>query len=329
MFRLPRLSRIARLRLLVQGGFTLFCLYIGYQMYAHFLWAIGKAELFTPKPPAVEGFLPIAALLSTKRLYMTGEWDMIHPAGLTIFLAALLMAFLFRKGFCGWICPVGFVSNLMTRTGQALHVQVPVRGKLEWLLWLPKYVILGGFVYVVLFTMDIHAIEAFAKGPYNFVADSKMLMFFLAPSNTTLLVVAGLCIFAIVVRNAWCRFLCPYGALLGIFAFLSPVHIQRNLNACTQCGKCTTTCPSGIAVHAKQRVHSPECIGCAECAGSCPVSHCLTMQAASIRVPLWTAGAGAVLTLLGMYLWAQATGHWTADIPPAMVRRFHMLFFGM
>ncbi|MEJ2246406.1 MAG: 4Fe-4S binding protein [Acidobacteriota bacterium] len=107
---------IPRLRTTVQACFTLFCIFVGYRFYCFYLWTLDRSETFVSRPPSVEGFLPISALLGLKRLALTGQWDPVHPAGLTIFIAALAIAFLFRKGFCGWICPVGFVSNLLEKT---------------------------------------------------------------------------------------------------------------------------------------------------------------------------------------------------------------------
>ncbi len=105
-------KRINVLRQIVQGGFALFCIYAGYRFYQYYLWASSQSETYVPKPPSVEAFLPISALVNLKRLVLTGQFDTIHPAGLTIFMAALVIALFLRKGFCGWICPVGFASNL-------------------------------------------------------------------------------------------------------------------------------------------------------------------------------------------------------------------------
>ncbi|MCA1764708.1 MAG: 4Fe-4S binding protein, partial [Desulfobulbaceae bacterium] len=112
-----RRKNLHHLRLAVQAAFALFCLYCGYLFYLFYRWAMGASESYVARPPSVEAFLPIGALVSLKRLVLTGVYDPIHPAGLTIFIAALLIGFLFRKGLCGWICPVGFTSNLVEKLG--------------------------------------------------------------------------------------------------------------------------------------------------------------------------------------------------------------------
>ena len=95
------------LRKAVQAAFTFFCIYVGIRFYQYYLWITSRSTSFVPRPPSVEAFLPISALMSLKKLLLTGVYDSIHPAGLSIFLAALAIALIARKGFCGWICPVG------------------------------------------------------------------------------------------------------------------------------------------------------------------------------------------------------------------------------
>ncbi len=88
----------ARFRFAVQTVFTLFCIYVGFRFAAFIAWALGQSESAVAKPGAVEGFLPISALLGFRQLLTIGQWDSVHPAGLSIFIAVMLMAFLFRKG---------------------------------------------------------------------------------------------------------------------------------------------------------------------------------------------------------------------------------------
>ena len=98
------------LHVAVQACFFLFTILVGVQFVLFASWAMGLTEVFTARPAAVEGFLPISSLLALKRFLLTGLWDPIHPAGLTILIFALLSALFLRKGFCGYVCPVGAPS---------------------------------------------------------------------------------------------------------------------------------------------------------------------------------------------------------------------------
>ncbi|MGE4193906.1 MAG: 4Fe-4S binding protein [Pseudodesulfovibrio sp.] len=315
----------ARFRLAVQAGFALFCLYVGYRFVLFLDWVSGRTELFTPKPGAVEGFLPISALLGLRKFLATGLWDRAHPAGLTIFLAILAMAFLLRKGFCGYVCPVGLLSGLLERAGRRLGLaKVPPRF-IDLPLRSLKFLFLGAFLFPVL-TMDGRSLDAFLRSPFNVTSDARMLDFFLSPSATALLVIGVLIALSLVIRNFWCRCLCPYGALLGLAAWVGPVHVTRDADTCVGCGKCTARCPAAIEVEKKETVTSPECMGCAECIGACPVRGCLAFTVLGRkRIPWASVGAGVILVLLIARIWAGYAGNWDSAMPQEMLRRFYAL----
>ncbi len=312
-----------RFRLLIQISFTLFYLYIGLRFAAFISWAVGSTDVFTPKPPSVEGFLPISALLGFRHLLSTGQWDTIHPAGLSIFIAILLMSFLFRKGFCSYLCPIGFLSSLLERAGRKINMAIIPHKWIDLPLISLKYLLLGGFLFVI-FSMDTKSLEAFIFGSYNLASDARMLLFFTIPSKLTLAIICILFLLNVAIRNFWCRYLCPYGALLGLLAWIGPSSIRRDRTTCINCGKCTKTCPSGINIQEKIVVVSPECIGCGECIGVCPVDDCLSFSIYGKKhISLITIGIGCVSTLLLIWLWANATGHWNNEIPHNMLRKIY------
>ncbi|OIQ49464.1 putative electron transport protein YccM [Pseudodesulfovibrio hydrargyri] len=317
-----------RFRLAVQAAFTLFSLYAGYRFILFLSWVSGRSETFVAKPGAVEGFLPISALLGFRRLVSSGFWDRAHPAGLTIFLAALAMAFLFRKGFCGYVCPVGFLSGLLERAGRSFGMaRIPPR-RIDLPLHVFKYLGMGGFVFLI-FSMDPRSLESFLRSPFNMTSDARMLDFFLHPSGMALAVLAALALLSVMVRNFWCRYLCPYGALLGLFAWFGPVRVHRDKDACVHCGKCSASCPSGIAVEQKEAVRTPECIGCGQCVGACPVDGCLGFHALGRRIPWPTVAVGAVLVLLVARVWAGYAGVWDNPLPPEMLKRVYQAGAGL
>jgi len=316
--------KIARLRTIVQAGFTLFCIFVGYRFYCFYLWTLDRSETYVSRPPSVEAFLPISALLGTKRLVLTGQWDPVHPAGLTIFLAAVAIAFLLRKGFCGWICPVGFVSSLVDKIGKPLRTDKSMPVWLDYPLLSLKYLILAFFVYIILLQMDLKAIEAFLDSPYNLVADAKMLDFFLQPSSLTLAVIGFLFLISLMIRNFWCRYLCPYGALLGILAVFSPVRVKRRASLCIDCKKCEHVCPAAIRITRNNTLRHAECIGCMECVEVCPQKDCLSMAVpAGKRLPIAVMPVAVLGLFTLFYVTALLTGHWHATVPLEVAKQLY------
>ena len=310
----------------IQSAFLVLCLYTGWRFYLFVLWATGSSPHFVPRPPSVEAFLPIAALMSLRRLLQTGAWDMVHPAGLSIFLAAIVTALVLRKGFCGYVCPVGLVSGLLNTLGRRLALSRVPGPWVARLLAAPKYLGLGFFLFTIFIGMDLNSLEQFANAPYNYVADARMLNFFLHPSRTTIMILGVLLVLGTVLRSFWCRYLCPYGALLGLFSWLSPTRVHRDAATCVNCGRCTAACPGCIRVQDLKHVLSPECLGCMRCREACPVDGCITVRTAGRTIPPWAVGTGAVTVMLGAWLLALAAGLWHQNVPMPMLQRFYQMF---
>src|SRR3974390_327897 len=144
------------------------------------------------RPPGVEGWLPIAGLMNLKYWILSGRIPQLHPAAMFLLLTFLAMAFLLRKAFCGWLCPVGTVSEYLWRLGEKLFgrnfplprwLDLPLRGF--------KYFLLGFFVWAIS-TMSVLGIEDFMRSPYGLIADVKMLNFFRHIGETGLIVLGVL-----------------------------------------------------------------------------------------------------------------------------------------
>jgi polyferredoxin len=179
--------------------------------------------------------------------------------------------------------------------------------------------------------MSARAINAFMGSPYGVVADVKMLNFFRFLGETGLIVVGVLVISSMLVQNAWCRFLCPYGALLGIASWLSPTRIRRDTEACIDCGKCTKACPSALRVDQLVTIKSAECTGCLECVAVCPAQGALQMalpgksqgagRGNGRRLPVWAMAAGIAAMFLGIVGFAKASGVWETHLSNALYQQ--------
>ena len=311
----------------VQGLYLAFLLFVGWEFWRFYQQAIAPGPMTATRPPAVESFLPISALVGLKRFLLTGSWDQVHPAGLTILAAAIVGALVARKAFCGWVCPVGTISRGLEWAAEKVlwRRRWPVVPR--WLdlgLMSVKYLILAFFAWAILWQMPLAALEGFQRSPYNIAADAKMLLFFLDLSTTSILVLGGLVLLSLVVKNAWCRWGCPYGALLGIVSYASPLRIVRDTATCNDCGACSRACPVEIPVHARLQVRSPECTGCLSCVAASTVPSCLGVSRTKKMSP-WVLPVLGVGTMLAFWAIAVATGFWTSDVPLELLRRAYRM----
>lgn len=305
-------------RFIVQSLFALLTIWIGVEFYLfiRFLESGGTAPFYN-RPPGVEGFLPISSLMSLYYYLTTGIIHYAHPAGMFIFLAIVLVSVVFGKSFCSWICPIGFISEMIGSFGEKILKRKLVLPKLlDYPLRSLKYLLLGFFIYSIFFLMNKLAIRMFLDGPYNIVSDIKMWYFFADISRFSLIVISALFILSIFIRNFWCRFLCPYGALLGIFSLLSPSKIKRNPVSCIDCGKCAKACPSAIKVDKVITVMSDECSSCLSCVDACPVADTLDVKNIVTRKTISpkTVAVAVVLIFLAVTGIGMLTGNWKNNI---------------
>lgn len=310
-----RHTRFFRIRILVQAFFALASILVGVQLARFYQGALAGNTPLPVRPPGVEAFLPISGLMGILDWLHQGTLNPIHPAATVLVLLALALALLLRKSFCSWVCPVGFLSELLARFGRWSFgrnfrlwrwLDIPLRSL--------KYLLLAFFLGAIV-TMSAEALQAFILSPYNRVAEVKMGLFFVDLSRTGTIVLGLLVLASVFIEGAWCRYFCPYGALLGFFSWFSPTRIVRNPHACVSCGLCNKGCPARLPVSGSRTVRSPECTGCMNCVAVCPVPEALEMKILGRRRVPALAMAGTVMGLfLAAYLGARVSGAWTNQI---------------
>jgi polyferredoxin len=152
-----------------------------------------------------------------------------------------------------------------------------------------------------------------------------MLKFFTDMTSLTFWVLAGLAVLSVLYKNFWCRYLCPYGALLGIISRWSPLKIRRNEEKCVHCHACTKACPALIDVEKKEVVKSGECFGCMTCVSRCPAPGALDMtMKAGRNVSVLKPFLYPVLLIVLFYIVigiGMLTGNWHSQIPYEQYQR--------
>jgi polyferredoxin len=299
-------------RILIQFCYLLFSLWLGLQLlqFVRYIRSEGQSGL-SSHPAGVEAFLPISGLMGAISWVRDGSINSIHPAAVVIFVTVLVGSLLLRRSFCSWICPVATLSECSWKLGftffrRTLHppvwLDVPLRAI--------KYLLLVFFIYSMAWAMSPEALKSFINSDYHKLADVRLLNFFLHISPLALAIFLTLTLLSLLLRNPFCRYLCPYGALLGLFAILSPIRVTRDSDHCVSCAVCNRVCPTSIDVMHKKSVFSPECIGCWRC-----ISHCTTDQALSMKVAGRFPVPGFVFALLVvLLLWGgSALGKWSGN----------------
>ena len=307
-------SAVQNYRFIIQSAFALLCIWIGieFYMFVNYLDK-GGAVPFHSRPPGVDGFLPISSFMSFYLFLKTGEISLIHPAGFFIFTAILIVSLIFGKSFCSWFCPVGFLSEMLGDLGSKIFKRsIKMPRFLDYPLRGIKYLLLAFLLYSVIFLMNDMALKAFLDSPYNIVADIKMYYFFAKISTFSLIVLSALFFLSIIFRGFWCRYLCPYGAFLGIASLLSTNKIRRNEVSCINCELCTKACPSFINVHKANTVISDECTSCLNCIEVCPVKDTLDLNNVIVkkRIGRKTVAFGVVLIFMATTGIGMITGYW-------------------
>jgi polyferredoxin len=309
------LRRTYNVRLYTQLGFALASAFTGWQ-FARFIAAAQRVELPLPvRPPGVEGYLPITGLMGLLDWIYQGSLNYVHPAATVLLVTFVVMSLLMRRSFCSWVCPVGLISESLARLGQLIlgrNLRTP-----RWLdivLRGLRYLVLGFFLWAI-FGMSAEALRQFIESPYNRVADIKMYLFFAEATVTTIVVLAGLVIASVIVNGAWCRYLCPYGALVGLVALASPAKVRRDESYCIDCKQCDSVCMARLSVSTGANVGGVECTGCLDCLASCPAPPSLTVRLASRRSGVVSYAVVAVMLFLIAYGAARLTGVWHNNIP--------------
>ena len=218
--------------------------------------------------PGAVGACPLGSLQNA----MNGD---NHGSIYYVVGSLVLYGILFGRMICGWLCPFGFIQELLHKIKTPKVKKSPVTRILSYL----KYVILVVFVFIVPFLYAIRkmTLPAFCKYicPAGTLEGGMSLLSYkindwglavLGPLFTwKFLLMVSILVGCIFVFRLFCRFICPLGALYALFNRFSIFGIKLNRDKCVDCNKCIAHCEMDI-----HHVGDPECISCGECIAVCP-----------------------------------------------------------
>jgi polyferredoxin len=181
-----------------------------------------------------------------------------------ILAGVLVMTLALRRAFCGYMCPIGTVSEWLQRGASRLGIRptrVPYR--LDRVLSLLKYVVLAVVLYFTYRTSEL-IFRGFDPCYALLSRHGEDITFW------AYVVAGAVVIGSLVVVLPFCRWLCPLAAVLNPFSRIGLTRIKRNEDACHDCGQCASACPMAIPVDRVEQVTAARCLSCMDCVGACP-----------------------------------------------------------
>ncbi len=236
----------------------------------------------------------------------------IFSGTMALFFLTIIFAMIFRRSFCGSICPLGALQELI---GLFTRKKVKMPRKVDKPLRGLKYIILilSAFMAWITASLWLTPYDPWAAFSHIFSGENLFLEFGVGMVLLLLTIAASPFI-----SRAFCKYLCPAGALYALIGRISPLKIERDANTCINCNACSRVCPMDIDVANCSDVKSTECISCNRCIDVCPGAD--TMISAKIgkkRVNPLIVIIVSVAVFFGSIAILDAVGLYTVSLPTA------------
>lgn len=253
---------------------TYFALFIVFAMFRHGL----IDESSGINVASAESYCPFGGLETLYRFLTTGGRTVQHThlSNVVMLIAVVITAFLLRSAFCGWVCPLGFLQDLLTSLSRWLQKRFIVlrkamrrlRESTEKLKVIDRYLRLIKYLVLLWAVAGAAYYGVMIFREYDpWAALINVLEFHYTPGFLVLVVTLLASLF---IERPWCRYACPLGAVSSLVGKFSPVYLKRNKENCKACKVCSNVCPMGLEIHTADKIISADCISCLECVAACP-----------------------------------------------------------
>lgn len=225
---------------------------------------------------SLHAICPFGGVETIYNLLTVGTYiQKVHVSALILLGLVSFLAIVIGPVFCGWICPLGTIQEWISKIGKKVFkkkynhfIPSKIDKPLRWL----RVVFL---IWVIFVTAKSGTLMFQNADPFyalfNFWTGK------VAPMALGILVAT--LIGSLFISRPWCKYLCPYGAILGFFNKIKLIKPKRESNTCISCKKCDQVCPMNIEVSAAKSVRDLSCISCFECTSdnACPVPETVTI----------------------------------------------------
>jgi polyferredoxin len=266
------------IRKLVQWGFFVLIALIAVN---HNLAEGGNAIPFLTKA-SLHAVCPFGGVVTIYQFATVGTFvQKIHQSSFVLMVIVFLLAILFGPVFCGWVCPLGTIQEFISKFGKKhfkRRFNYFVPKKLDQVLHYARY---GVLIWVLYMTAVSGKLIFSDYDPY-------FALFNFWTSEVSLIglgILVLILVLSFFVERPWCKYACPYGAVLGITNLFRVFSIRRNESTCKLDGACSIICPMNIEVDQLTVVRDHQCISCMECTSEaiCPVKATVEFKTAGAK----------------------------------------------
>ena len=219
---------------------------------------------------------PFGGVVSIYQYVTAGTYvHEIHESAFILMYIVFALALLVGPAFCGWACPLGSFQEWLGKLGRKISPKkfnkfIPA-GTDRYL----KYLRYGVLIWVVYVTATSATLFFADYDPYF-----ALFNFWTGEVAISGLIILGVVILAsLFVDRPFCKYACPYGAVLGVFNLFRVFKIKRNISTCIDCKACDRTCPMNIEVSTGKTIRDHQCISCLICTSedACPLEDTVVM----------------------------------------------------
>ena len=227
------------------------------------------------KIASIDSFCPFGGLESIYGYFKDGTFlKRTNFNDLILLIIVTVLALVFRRTFCGNICPLGTIQEIFGKLRSLfIKKRLLIPEKADKYLRYLKYLVLA-VVLIATWNLGTLVIRPYDPWPVFHHLYSEDLV---EEFPFGIVVLAVTIIGSFLYDRFFCKYLCPMGAFLGIVGKIGFFRIKRNTDSCINCKLCTKTCPVNIDVAASDEVKSAECLSCNECVNVCPVENTLVI----------------------------------------------------
>ena len=292
---------------------------------------------------SIHAICPFGGVESLYTYITTGAFvRMIHSSSLVLMLIVFILTLGFGAIFCGWICPLGTFQAFTSKIGNKLFknkYNYIIPTKLDRKLRYLRYAVLLWILYITAVTSKLVFSD---YCPYS-------ALFNLWSGNIA--IGGGIILFAIVLlslisERPFCKYGCPYGALLGLGNRIRLFKLRRDSKLCSSCGICNSVCPMNIKISDKDIVKDHQCISCMKCTSqeACPIDNALAftlnkkqpipLNQLTIGIITFVLMFGGIALAINLYVWKTSSnrqparftkGEFIGEYNPADIRGSYTL----